>query len=205
VKGHIAQWKRHKYRDKLKSSRQLLATRVNPIHYISDEPGSNETDDDHSLNLNLESIDVPDTDEDHKVFHVYCAFVYPINPQPDTARDTTCIVCGQSHWFDKCNVLANTDFLRGHYIQYCQQQFRRDATARKKEFPGKGDIPNTAATAPVRSMDATHSSDSDSDQDSIAQDFHAETKPKNHFFKLTNLAHYVYHTSTLATIVLYWY
>jgi hypothetical protein len=151
---------------KFRNTRQPLTARVNPVHYVSDDPNGNGSGTDtEEPGPDLYDIDVPNTDEDREVFHVYCASVYRINAQPDTARDTTCIVCGQAHRFDKCNVLANTEFLRGHYIRYCQQ-LRRDATARKKEFPGKGDIPNTAATAPVRFLDLdTTGSDSESDDD----------------------------------------
>jgi hypothetical protein len=159
-------------KSKFKGTRPPLATRINPIHYISEEPGSNDNDEDEDHGLDLSAIHVPNNDEGREVFHVYCASVYRINAQPETARDTTCIVCGQSHRFDKCDILANTEFLRGHYIRYCQQ-LRRNATSRKKEFPGKGDIPNTAATAPVRFLDleaAGSGSDSDSD-DPVTQDF----------------------------------
>jgi hypothetical protein len=42
-------------------------------------------------------------------------------------------VCGETHRFDACPVLKNTDFLRSHYIRYCQH-LKRDASARATTF-----------------------------------------------------------------------
>ena len=58
-----------------------------------------------------------------------------IKRDPSVADRQPCIVCGEDHRFADCKVLQNTDFLRQHYIRFCQQ-IRREATARAEVFPG---------------------------------------------------------------------
>ena len=52
-----------------------------------------------------------------------------VQAQPvDTNAPMQCIICGENHKFDNCSVLKNTDFLKLHYIRFCQQ-LHHEATA----------------------------------------------------------------------------
>ncbi|KAG7369945.1 reverse transcriptase RNA-dependent DNA polymerase [Nitzschia inconspicua] len=55
---------------------------------------------------------------------------------PILATEQACIICNDNHRFDACPVLANTDFLRSHYICSCQH-LRREAQACAKAFTGQ--------------------------------------------------------------------
>jgi hypothetical protein len=48
---------------------------------------------------------------------------------------------GPPHRFDECKILANTEFLRGHYIRFCQQM-KREAASRASAFNNNGGSSN---------------------------------------------------------------
>ena len=129
----------------------------------------------------LFSIQAPDNPSDRAIYHRYCASVHRIHADPDSER-LACLVCGATHRFDSCPVLANVEFLKSHYIRYCQQ-LRRDSTARASTFPLAPAVPpappasstrrplnliGTSTTEPFSGH--SHDNDSDSDSDSH-QDF----------------------------------
>ena len=90
---------------------------------------------------NDDYIQVPDNDYDKQLFATYSASVNLIKANSKVADMQPCIVCGDEHKFADCDVLRNTDFLREHYIRYCQN-IRRDAAARAETFHGSaGHIP----------------------------------------------------------------
>lgn len=112
----------------------------------------------------LLTMEVPDDPEARKVHTLYAASLYRIDASKPNQK---CIVCGGQHVFDGCEILKNTDFLRGHYIRYCQQ-IRRDAASRAQAFPGTaGAIPG----APINAIGGDfHPESPDSDTDD-EQDF----------------------------------
>jgi hypothetical protein len=69
------------------------------------------------------------------VHHRYVGALYQLTGQPVLAFHQQCLVCGGDHKFDDCPVLANTTFLRDHYIRSCQY-FRREAQALANTFSG---------------------------------------------------------------------
>ena len=69
----------------------------------------------------LLTLDVPDDPESTRVHSLYARALYAIQASTNHNAPANCIVCGGIHRFDGCDVLKNTEFLRGHYIQYCQQ------------------------------------------------------------------------------------
>lgn len=158
--------------------RKPLTARINNINHNPHEPNidsddsepeSNHYEDD--ITADLYNIKVPHNHSDKEIFHVYCASIHRITAQPKTATEQPCIVCNGQHRFDKCTVLSNIDFLRAHYVRYCQQ-LRRDAAARAHAFPGStGEIPtrtiNTRNTALhfVDSSGQASGSDSDNNPD----------------------------------------
>jgi hypothetical protein len=81
-------------------------------------------------------INVPDDDRARAVHHRYVGALYQLTGCPVLAFNQQCLVCGGDHRFDGCPVLANTDFLRAHYIRSCQY-FRREAQARAGAFHGQ--------------------------------------------------------------------
>ena len=89
----------------------------------------------------LLTLDVPDDPESTRVHSLYARALYAIQASTNHNAPANCIVCGGTHRFDGCDVLKNTEFLRSHYIRYCQQ-IRRDATIRAAAFHGtNGEIP----------------------------------------------------------------
>jgi hypothetical protein len=99
----------------------------------------------------LFSIQAPPTSSDQATYHSYCASVYRLHADPAQAQANLCLVCGASHRFDSCPVLQNTEFLRSHYIRYCQH-LKRDAAARSASFPSGQ--PSATVPRPVRVVDS---------------------------------------------------
>ncbi len=103
--------------------------------------------------------DVPDGN--HELYHMYALCVHRINTSPNTAYQRPCIVCGQEHAFDGCPVLQDSQFLRDHYIRYCQQ-VRREAGARRDAFPGSA----SQIPAPETQVNFVNAIQGNSDDDS---------------------------------------
>jgi len=132
------------------------------IHHLSlqdttpdlQENSSEDTVD--SLCGKAQSLQVPEDYDSKKLHHVYTACVYQLASAPQQVNQFPCICCGGQHMFDQCPVLQNSDFLRSHYIRYCQQ-VRKEATARAAAFAGQvGAIPLPSATTnnrPVNYVD----------------------------------------------------
>jgi len=104
----------------------------------------------------LPNIQVPD---DHYSRQLHALYVGAISTSPstqDNQHPSNCIVCNGPHRFDTCPVLADAEFLRGHYIRYCQH-LRRDAASRSAAFSGTaGSVPGVApsrVTRPVSLLD----------------------------------------------------
>ena len=96
---------------------------------------SDESDDDADV------IHVPDDPESQAVYHQHAVAVHAITATPSKSEQQPCIVCGGEHKFSGCPVLSEPEFLKQHYIRYCQQ-LRRDATARAQAFLGAtGELP----------------------------------------------------------------
>jgi hypothetical protein len=89
------------------------------------------------------NIDVPSDAEARRVHSLYAAAVYTLAETPSAASLPKCIVCRGEHRFAQCDVLNNTDFLRSHYIRYCQQ-LNREAAMRNAAF-GRSMMPTDSA------------------------------------------------------------
>lgn len=109
----------------------MQPTIVNAVETeISDDVISQETDDcDEPIEVQLYKFDVPNDSFSKSVFHTYAAAVHQISNKPTLANEPECIVCGHKHRFDKCPTLQNVEFLRSHYIRYCQF-LKRDSMAK---------------------------------------------------------------------------
>lgn len=89
--------------------------------------------------INLMEIDVPDTQNmpnNLMAFDMCCRAVYAIREDPNVAYEQRCIVCRGVHRFEQCDTLNDHDFLRQHYIRFCQN-VRRDqaALAQQRDKP----------------------------------------------------------------------
>jgi len=133
------------------------ATMVNQL----DIEGAKDTPIDDDPAPTLDTLEIPADDQDRELYHIYCASVLKIGANPADATASKCIVCGDTHRFDKCPILQNTAFLKQHYIRFCQQ-LRREAAARNKTFPGN-DQPPAPKTATVNFIDTQDSDDDESD------------------------------------------
>ena len=135
------------------------------------EAGSDDSFD--TLMEDLHQLEIPDDFESYRVLSLYSKSLYALKAAKDLDTPVTCIVCGGTHRFDKCDVLNNHEFLRGHYIRYCQQA-RRDATARAAAFAGtSGEIPQPRARVNVISTESLSDSfgQSDDSEDDRSPDF----------------------------------
>lgn len=121
-------------------------------------------------------LEVPNGLEERRLHAVYCTVINAIQATED---ERLCIVCGGKHRFDGCEVLKNTDFLKSHYIRYCQQ-LRREASSREATFSdGAGTVPGVKSSA-VRFIDAdepasskeTEETDDDAESDDGMDFFH---------------------------------
>jgi len=73
--------------------------------------------------VNLLQIEVPDRDytpNNMFTYDSYCRAVLAIKDNPSAAYAQHCIVCRGQHRFENCPTLNNHDFLKQHYIQFCQ-------------------------------------------------------------------------------------
>ena len=78
--------------------------------------------------VNLIQIEIPDTEStpnNMHAFDLYCKAVFAISRDPNIAYDQRCIVCRGQHRFENCTTLNDHDFLKQHYIRFCQN-VRRD-------------------------------------------------------------------------------
>ena len=78
--------------------------------------------------LNLIQIEIPDTESTPNNMHaydMYRAAVLAISRDPNIAYNQRCVVCRGEHRFENCSTLNDHDFLKQHYIRFCQN-VRRD-------------------------------------------------------------------------------
>ena len=111
-------------------SRAPIATRVNDIHITaSDEtPPMEPTDSNESAPEDANDFDYAVADVcgievpegQWETYDQYRVAVNSIRRNPELADSPNCIVCGDNHRFAQCPILNNADFLRQHYIRYCQ-------------------------------------------------------------------------------------
>ena len=77
--------------------------------------------------LNLLQIEVPDredTPNNMLTYDNYRRAVLAIRENPNAARGQHCIVCRGQHCFENCPTLNDHDFLKHHYIRFCQNVCR---------------------------------------------------------------------------------
>lgn len=134
---------------------------VKRIGSVPDDPQSDPED---NFVDDLQSIAVPNDVDSQETYHRYCISVHRLSAQPRTTGPISCIVCGAEHMFDKCDVLNNTEFLRSHYIRYCQQ-LRRDATARASALGPNSQVP-------TRNQSPVHLIEAEDELPTTPQDFH---------------------------------
>lgn len=123
----------------------------------------------------LNDIDVPDDPQAHTLHDYYCLAVRAAEVQPERVYTGDCIVCRQAHTFENCPVLRDTEFLRQHYIRFCQFM-NRDRSSRS---PGSQNRTprNSQNTARVNFIDRSatipsgYDTEVDDDDRSLERDF----------------------------------
>ena len=110
---------------------------------------SNDTTEDSYADFagSVDILAVPPDPQSRTIGHLYAAAVHSIQARPVNAVQTPCICCNENHRFDECPILANTEYIRGHYIRFCQY-IRREAERRSAAFQG------TRARLPVNRVDS---------------------------------------------------
>jgi len=104
-------------------------------YYDYDQGATDEDDPEPFTNyeeacVNLLQIEVPDredTPSNMLTYDNYRRAVLAIRANPNAAYSTNCIVCRGQHRFENCPTLNDHDFLKQHYIRFCQN-VRRDQT-----------------------------------------------------------------------------
>ena len=139
---------------------QRRSTPVNNITTTDDDadpPDLSITDSEDSLDhvySDIRAMDNVDDPTDRFTLNAFSAMINRVQTQAvDPSTSLSCIVCGENHRFDKCDVLNNHEFLKSHYIRYCQQ-IRRDASARAASFSGSAGAIPTSETVAVHFVDA---------------------------------------------------
>ena len=110
----------------------------------------------------LDNANVPENSFDKELFYKYHAYLYRIQSEP---FQTKCIVCGGMHRFDNCEVLANTSFLRSHYIRYCQMM-NKDTSIRETAVSDKQKVNAVDVANEMDFVNECELSDSNSSSDS---------------------------------------
>ena len=127
------------------------------------------------LQEELRYMDYPPGDESMRLATLYDAAIYKLRTTPNLNEPLPCVVCDGNHRFDKCEVLQNTDFLKAHYIRFCQQ-LRREMQSRSRAF-GSSLLPPTESRSvhftDVETADAPADADAASaaEEDDECEDF----------------------------------
>jgi len=91
----------------------------------SDAPGPFTNYDEACLNLlQIEVPDRGDTPNNMLTYDNYRRAVLAIRENPNAAYLLNCIVCRGQHRFENCPTLNDHDFLKQHYIRFCQNVCR---------------------------------------------------------------------------------
>ena len=96
------------------------------VHHLALSSSDESEDSIETLTSEIYDMEIPTDDNARSLYHVYSACVHRIKAEPTNTYIQPCIVCGGNHRFEACTVLNNTEFLKQHYIRYCQQ-IRRDS------------------------------------------------------------------------------
>ena len=112
--------------------------------------------------INLMQIEIPDredTPNNMLAYDNYRRAVLAIRENPNTAYLPNCIACRGQHRFENCPTLNDHDFLKQHYIRFCQNVRRDQAelTPQRNE--------------PASFMDHGYFDDEESESDSDNRDF----------------------------------
>jgi hypothetical protein len=74
------------------------------------------------LYSDLCDLNVPNNANDCFTHSAFTVMVIHVQAQLlDMNAPMQCIICGENHKFDNCAILKNTEFLKLHYISFCQQ------------------------------------------------------------------------------------
>ena len=131
-------------RNKTINSARVVQNNQEPETAVVTEDSPDDDTTIEDLKLELYDMDIPDTREALRIHSLYSASIHKVDTSSNVANEQTCIVCNGKHRFDNCEVLKNTDFLKGHYIRYCQS-LRREASSRASAFDGSaGTLPTTS-------------------------------------------------------------
>ena len=131
---------------------RLHAISLTDPHDADTVAASNSDDTMESLLQDANDLTPPNDDDSHKINFIYRAALYSIKSQPSNATIRPCIVCGLNHRFDGCSVLQDHDFLRQHYIRFCQL-LHREQNTRNHRFEDHAGTLSGAPSRPIHALD----------------------------------------------------
>ena len=118
----------------------------------------------------LVNMDIPDDEhvsENLELYDVYRRAINLVKSNNNVAYEPRCIVCNGQHRFENCDTLNNAEFLRQHYIRFCQT-IRRDAANLRNNVEG-----NRTQDAGIQYLDVSEYDNQveDTDDEDDAQHF----------------------------------
>ena len=88
--------------------------------------------------------------ENLELYDVYRQAINLVKANNNVAYEPRCIVCNGQHHFENCKTLNNAEFLRQHYIRFCQT-IRRDQA--NLHGNAKGEACNCTQNAGIQYLD----------------------------------------------------
>jgi hypothetical protein len=126
---------------------------------IGGEYPSTFTNENGELIQELMSIEVPEDKAND--YTQYCVAVNQISQSPDKFSGD-CMICRSQHSFDNCPVLKDSEFLRSHYIKFCQLMRRNlSAINRQRESRSSANVNFVGQTRTVYRQEDGYASDAE--------------------------------------------
>ena len=129
-----------------------------PINPVDTAPSTDDSELDPDAELNALYEDAaalePSTDEEKQLHQLYKVSILAVHK----AAPRNCLICNEPHTFDACPVLNNTQFLRNHFIRFCQFLKRDQSYIRNGEVWKGGSRPSSRNSQSSRSSPPGRSS-----------------------------------------------
>ena len=72
------------------------------------------------IELEMMGLDMPEDSKEAIIHDRFCFAISQAKEDPKKVFVGDCIVCRKQHTFDNCPILKDHEFLKNHYIQFCQ-------------------------------------------------------------------------------------
>ena len=123
-------------------------------------------------------LDVPNDPGTVATYNLFCYAISNAKTDPKSAFAGDCIVCRKQHNFDDCPTLKNHEFLKKHYIQFCQllRKHQRNLNESASDSGKKKAAVNYVRDRSIRFSDDNGEKDSQYETEATARDFQRGTR-----------------------------